>query len=951
MTSEAWRYWAKNLPTNANHKDHLAAQLVFKTPEANNMSPPKSLVDAINSVVTTNTEDSPSETGPQQLDEIASLKRAAKMKGKFTPAMLSKMKNEYAKIRTIDPSGAGYDKMIELLNSLDKTQLKQIADGQIKFLSSLATNRLNRGKMKNEQALPWMPRATGTRPPRKPGDKPDPSSSSGEMAGSLVDLGVGAVTKAAKVAAWVADWIPGAGELGQDVYNLADPYGKLARDLNPPTDPKELEAYNIAHPERKGRGRVRHELSGGQVKDPRTGEMVNAYKRGGFVASRSGKTPPDMTLSTGHRSGRPRYSGKGRGPMRGRRVELKTKYAPASPPPVTEGTAKGAVGRTVRGMKKAVSVIKKAREKRFPGPRDRRIKQVNEAPSPLGGLWGKLPVTLVSKARTEKEKGRTEKREGEKTAAYKRREVKHKETEAELKRRETSVPKWATKGRKQRELDFEPTKPVNPRQKTFWESKEKGKEKGKKKKPERKPPRIANEPLVKIGPDSTRKNPQYTKTIRPSDLLRARKESVELDEAKSFRDYTTPASPKIKKWIESGKQKYILNVLSVLGPTTRFVVVENPNWLKSGDSKIHDKVLMFTISDPKKGRIKMFAFHGSHVSHQKAMQFAKNNKLVAKEDAKGNSLYAEEQRRKTERGERKMTRAEDRARQREINRGLDEGKLTDAAKKAARKAARVARAARKRFGQAAGDLGLAGAAIGQAVDPLFRFATGTKKTPPAPDSPEGRAARKLRDAKRKENLKDSVELDEKATVAVHQYKDMMKWYETSNARKVFDILDKKGWRLGAEGFTLVQNVLKNNRDNVKKTADEIMKKYPQFNRLDEGEIGEGRWSERMDAMWAGPTPEGGKKKKPKKKGRKKKGEEGELKRFPVNAMVDAMWAGPTPEGGKKKGEVNEVSPPGFEGTVKAMKGHPEIDNPFALAWYMKNKGNKSHKNPDGTDKS
>ena len=25
-------------------------------------------------------------------------------------------------------------------------------------------------------------------------------------------------------------------------------------------------------------------------------------------------------------------------------------------------------------------------------------------------------------------------------------------------------------------------------------------------------------PLVKIGPDSTRKNPQYTKTIRPSDL-------------------------------------------------------------------------------------------------------------------------------------------------------------------------------------------------------------------------------------------------------------------------------------------------------------------------------------------------------------------------------------------------------------------------------------------------
>ena len=37
--------------------------------------------------------------------------------------------------------------------------------------------------------------------------------------------------------------------------------------------------------------------------------------------------------------------------------------------------------------------------------------------------------------------------------------------------------------------------------------------------------KAANAPLVKIGPDSTRKNPQYTKTIRPSDLKK--NESVE----------------------------------------------------------------------------------------------------------------------------------------------------------------------------------------------------------------------------------------------------------------------------------------------------------------------------------------------------------------------------------------------------------------------------------------
>lgn len=39
----------------------------------------------------------------------------------------------------------------------------------------------------------------------------------------------------------------------------------------------------------------------------------------------------------------------------------------------------------------------------------------------------------------------------------------------------------------------------------------------------------------------------------------------------------------------------------------------------------------------------------------------------------------------------------------------------------------------------------------------------------------------------------------------------------------------------------------------------------------------------------------------------------------------------------------ESAPKGWEGTVKAMKKHKEIDNPWALAHYMKNKGYKSHK--------
>ena len=41
--------------------------------------------------------------------------------------------------------------------------------------------------------------------------------------------------------------------------------------------------------------------------------------------------------------------------------------------------------------------------------------------------------------------------------------------------------------------------------------------------------------------------------------------------------------------------------------------------------------------------------------------------------------------------------------------------------------------------------------------------------------------------------------------------------------------------------------------------------------------------------------------------------------------------------------VGEEAPKGWEGTVKAMKKHKDIDNPWALAWSMKNKGYTSHK--------
>lgn len=63
---------------------------------------------------------------------------------------------------------------------------------------------------------------------------------------------------------------------------------------------------------------------------------------------------------------------------------------------------------------------------------------------------------------------------------------------------------------------------------------------------------------------------------------------------------------------------------------------------------------------------------------------------------------------------------------------------------------------------------------------------------------------------------------------------------------------------------------------------------------------------------------------------------------------DGGYVGPTYLGSQvdetdtNEQDVLEKAPPGFKGTAKAMKKHKEINNPFALSWYMKNKGAKSH---------
>jgi hypothetical protein len=45
----------------------------------------------------------------------------------------------------------------------------------------------------------------------------------------------------------------------------------------------------------------------------------------------------------------------------------------------------------------------------------------------------------------------------------------------------------------------------------------------------------------------------------------------------------------------------------------------------------------------------------------------------------------------------------------------------------------------------------------------------------------------------------------------------------------------------------------------------------------------------------------------------------------------------------QKKEPVAVAPPGWENTVKEMKDEGKVENPWALAWWMKNQGYESHK--------
>ena len=119
------------------------------------------------------------------------------------------------------------------------------------------------------------------------------------------------------------------------------------------------------------------------------------------------------------------------------------------------------------------------------------------------------------------------------------------------------------------------------------------------------------------------------KTVDPVDALKMyykgvdpKKAASQLKESRS--EFDVDASPMIRKYIEQGKG-IVASANSTLGGNSKFVVMKRPTAMGRAGQ---DQFMMATISDPKKGRIKMFAYHGTHPSKDGAMKMGKSRKLA-----------------------------------------------------------------------------------------------------------------------------------------------------------------------------------------------------------------------------------------------------------------------------------------------------------------------------------
>lgn len=64
----------------------------------------------------------------------------------FTEAQITELRTRYGAIDRIDPEGNAYAGLCAFLDKLNRKDLQSLVDARIKWVSSLALNRLNRAK-------------------------------------------------------------------------------------------------------------------------------------------------------------------------------------------------------------------------------------------------------------------------------------------------------------------------------------------------------------------------------------------------------------------------------------------------------------------------------------------------------------------------------------------------------------------------------------------------------------------------------------------------------------------------------------------------------------------------------------------------------------------------------------------------------------------------------------
>jgi len=88
----------------------------------------------------------------------------------FSASQIDKMRQEYGKIKGIDPASDNYKKLTAMLDKLDTKTLQSLAGAKIKFVSPLAQNRVVR-RMNEEKTVGAKKEATGNEKPVKKGEK------------------------------------------------------------------------------------------------------------------------------------------------------------------------------------------------------------------------------------------------------------------------------------------------------------------------------------------------------------------------------------------------------------------------------------------------------------------------------------------------------------------------------------------------------------------------------------------------------------------------------------------------------------------------------------------------------------------------------------------------------------------------------------------------------------